>query len=58
MDPFVHILFGNEYMNMKWIAIILFGQVFFTACRVPFQALLQCSKNVSVVLYYQMARYS
>jgi len=56
MDPFVHILFGNEYMNMKWIAIILFGQVFFTACGVPFQALLQCSKNVSVVLYLSMAR--
>lgn len=56
IEPLVGILFGKEFISMKWLAILLFVQVMFSAIAAPFQALLQSSKRVATVLHLSIAR--
>lgn len=56
VDPLVQIMFGDEYMGMKWFAILLLTQSLLVAYGVPFQALLQCGKYVSIFLYLSITR--
>lgn len=56
MDFLIQIMFGAEYLSMKWLAILLLAQVFISSVGVPFQALLQCSRRPSIVLFLSSAR--
>jgi O-antigen/teichoic acid export membrane protein len=56
MDPIIKLIFGKVYLAMKTLAVFLLVQVLVVAIGVPFQSLLQCGKNVKIVLYLSVAR--
>ena len=56
IDMLVPVIFGDVYRSGKQLAILLLVQVLVVAYGVPFQALLQCGKSVSMVLYLSITR--